>query len=217
MAVVQNTLIGRAKRSIGGVTFMTWKGKNVAKSKPVSVANPQTPLQIMRRSALSQLVAIFRLVPGAVDLGFAKQAIGMSAYNAFVGANAKVAFNFSAPPVATLIPANLIFSKGSMQVTPSTGASADVSVGNIDVEFDGTVIGVGQSASDLWTMVARNRTTGVWFASIETGLRSSSAAIVTIDQLPYASGNVIDTWFWFTSATTGISSDSVYNTMTATA
>lgn len=217
MAVVQNTLIGRAKRSIGGVTFMTWKGKNVAKSKPISVANPNTPKQVMRRSALSQLVAIFRLVPGAIDLGFAKQAIGMSAYNAFVSANATTGFNFSAPPVATIVYANLLFSKGSMAITPSTSAQADVSIGQLDIEFDASVLGVGQSNADLSTIVVHNRTTGQWLTIIEETNRAAGAVLVDIADFPYTAGQIIDSWFWLTNPDTNISSDSVYNLITAVA
>lgn len=217
MAVVQNTLIGRSKRSIGGVTFSTWKGLNVAKSKPVSVANPQTPKQLMRRSALSQLVAIFRQVPAAVDLGFAKQAIKMSAYNAFVGANALTGFNFTAPPVATIVLANLIFSKGSMAITPSTSAQADVSVGAVDIEFDASVLGVGQSNADESTIVVHNRTTNQWLAIVQETNRAAGAITVDIEEFPFVAGTLIDSWFFLTNPTTGISSDSVYNLITAVA
>ena len=41
MAIVQNTLIGRARRSVGGTTFATWNGLNILKAK-ILKPKPQT-------------------------------------------------------------------------------------------------------------------------------------------------------------------------------
>ncbi len=118
--VVSNPLIGKSSGSMGGATFTTWKGKNVLKNKATSVANPNTINQQMRRSALEQTVAIFRANSAAINLGFKKKAVGMSAYNAFSREALQNGFNYSAPPVASLNWVDIQTSSGNIATTPIT-------------------------------------------------------------------------------------------------
>lgn len=116
MAVVQNTLIGKSKQSVGGTTFSTWKGINVLKSKPTSIANPQSDLQMMQRSALQQIVSIYRTINVSVKKGWKKFAVQKSEYNAFTSYALKNSFDFAAPPVADLDPKLLKITNGT--ITP---------------------------------------------------------------------------------------------------
>lgn len=59
MAIVQNPLIGRAKKSLANATFTTWKGRNVVKGKPISVANPQSPAQVAQRTRFKGCVQFY--------------------------------------------------------------------------------------------------------------------------------------------------------------
>ena len=126
MTIVQNTLIGKSKQSIGNATFTTWKGRNVLKSKPVSVANPKTDSQLMRRSALIQTVELYRKVSGVINAGFNELATTISAYNAFCSYTLKNAFDYSAPPVASFVIDDALISKGSIaqQLLDSVAGSA---------------------------------------------------------------------------------------------
>lgn len=113
MARVSNPLIGRSKNKVGNVVFSTWKGINVLKEKPASVANPRTDGQVRQRSAFATLVAIARQILPALQVSFRQMAVQMSAYNAFVKANLTEAFTFSGG-VATFVPANFVASKGTL-------------------------------------------------------------------------------------------------------
>ncbi len=155
MAILQNTLIGRSRGSIGGVTFSTWKGLNVGKSKPVSVANPDTDPQKAQRSAMTQIVALFRQVVGAVEIGFRKLAVHQSAYNAFTSYNLKNAVG-KAGAVATIIKNNLLFSKGTIGVVPFLTHVASVGAETIVLTWDDSIIPVGGSATDELSLVAIN-------------------------------------------------------------
>ena len=62
MAVVQNPIIGRARGQAGGMVFTTQFGRNVLKSKALSVANPKTDKQLGRRAAMTQTVALYRSI-----------------------------------------------------------------------------------------------------------------------------------------------------------
>lgn len=56
MAIVQNTLIGRAKRSVGNTTFSTLYGQNILKSKPIEVRDAKTELQLKYRALFAYCV-----------------------------------------------------------------------------------------------------------------------------------------------------------------
>lgn len=215
MAILQNTLIGRARRSIGGVTFSTWKGLNVGKSKPVSVANPNTIKQQAQRSAVSQIVAIYRQTVAPVNIGFAKLAIHQSPYNAFTSANLKSAFNLSAPPVATLLPAMLKFAKGTIQQTTIATFVAHSGTETASGTWSDTPLGVGQSTTDNAIVVVHNRTQDKWTYSNDVTRDNLAGGVATSNGFVAATGDVIDGYFFFQSATTGEVSDSFYITTVA--
>jgi hypothetical protein len=210
MAIVQNTLIGRSRRSVGGVTFSTWKGLNVAKSKPVSVANPKSPKQIMRRSILTQLVALFRMVPNGVDNGFRSLAIHMSPYNAFVGANAKNGFATDAPPAAAILYGNLVFAKGTIAPTAIVSAVASVAGASTIIDWDGSLLGVGQSVTDKANIVLINSTKGNAHSVTNDAVRTAGTMFVPEEDFAYSLGDVIRVYLFFTSTTNSSVSDSVY-------
>lgn len=89
MSIVSNPLIGKTKKSMGGVTFSSWKGINVMKEKATNVANPNTTLQQAQRSKFSTAVSIYQTISAIVKKGFAQLAIKKSAYNAFCSTNTK--------------------------------------------------------------------------------------------------------------------------------
>lgn len=211
MAVVSNVLIGKASGSVGNATFSTWKGINVLKEKAVSVANPRSDKQLMQRSALSQVVAIFRLIPAILNLGFKKLAIKQSAYNAFESNALKNAFDLSAPPVATFVPANMLISKGSIAPSDITVSTRSLAAGFFTAEYDNILTGPGQSLTDSALAVAFNSTLNTW---------SASAAVRTRDdgdiEIPIPAGSVIGNtvfiYLGFFSSIDGTASDSANTT-----
>jgi len=79
MATTSNPLIGSASGSVGGVTFSKWKGINVIKAKPVTVAQPDSDKRTMQQSALRQIVAIYRMMISLIFVSFKSMAISQSA------------------------------------------------------------------------------------------------------------------------------------------
>jgi hypothetical protein len=211
MARVSNTLIGPSSGSVGNATFSTWKGINVLKEKPISVANPQTDNQVMRRSALAQVVSFFRQAPSAIRAGFKKLAIQMSEFNAFASDALTDAFDYSVPPTATLVPADLLVSKGTISTTAITTAVADVSDGDITVTFPTTTPEPGMSASDQAIIVAMNTTTGDITGSATSDLRSSGTASIPLPA-GWVAGNNYVVWLAFYNPLSQESSDSVNTT-----
>ena len=212
MAVVQNTLIGRTRGSIGGVTFSTQFGLNVAKGKPVSVANPNTDKQIMRRSALTQVTAIGRALLGVVSVTFRSLAVGKSAYNAFSSLALREAFDYSLPPVATFDPSMLMISKGTISPTAPISASVNAGTGVLTVTYPSANEGVGQHNSDLAVVVAHNPAAGKWLGAITTDIRNDGSAALDCSSI-LDSGAIVDVYLAFVGDGFVGASDSVHTTV----
>ncbi len=210
MARVSNTLIGPSSGSVGNAVFSTWKGINVLKEKPISVANPNTDGQKMQRSAMRQVVSIFRQAPSAIRAGFKKLAVQKSEWNAFASNALRFAFDFSAPPTATLVPADILVSKGTISTTPITNVVASVGAGTISVTFPTTTPEPGMSATDNALIVAYNSTQDDWTGSLTADARSTGSADIPMPAT-WDAADVLHTYLGFSSPLSGESSDSIYN------
>lgn len=156
MARVSNPLIGRSKNKIGNVVFSTWKGINVLKEKPASVANPRTDGQVAQRSVMSQLVGMARQILSAIRVSFREMAVQMSQYNAFVKFNADEAFTISGA-TATFVPANLKVAKGTLGDVSGL-VSGTLTSRAKDLEWTDNSGESGANASDILHAVVVNST-----------------------------------------------------------
>lgn len=207
MAVTSNVLIGKSSGRVGNAVFSTWKGINVLKEKPVSVANPNTDPQLMNRSAMRQSVAIGRTLFALIFLGFKKLAVKQSAFNAFISDARKNAFNYTNPPDATLIPSSIRISKGSISETALTSVVTDVSDGETTVVFPATAALPGQSVSDKVLVAAYNQNNNAWSTGSALVLRSAGTAVIDMPTGTVA-GDTVICFVGFYNQLTGEASDS---------
>lgn len=148
MAIVQNPLIGRSKQKVGGTVFSTWKGINVLRAKPIEVANPKTPGQLLQRAKLRNTVLLYRNIPGMVQIGYRQQAVQMSEYNAFASDTLLNAFSGTTAETVAFEPASLKIAKGTMQQTAFSEGSPNED--NDVLEWnESSPLGPGQSSTDL--------------------------------------------------------------------
>lgn len=63
MAITQNPIIGRTKKSFSENTFYTLNGQNILRSKAVAVANPRTPAQQMQRARFEGFTSLANTLP----------------------------------------------------------------------------------------------------------------------------------------------------------
>lgn len=90
MAIINSLAIGKSKKSAGNLTYSTVKGRTIAKQKPVSVANPNTPAQQAQRSAMATIVLFWQLWASAFVLLFTKRNKLFSQFNQFVHLNKEI-------------------------------------------------------------------------------------------------------------------------------
>ncbi len=215
MSVVQNTLIGRARQKIGGSVFSSWKGINVLKSKPLTVANPRTDAQQVQRNALKILTAFYRQVSGTIQIGFKQQAIQKSEFNAFTSYNLKNAINKAGAPVAAIIPQDLLVSQGTIAATALLSGSSTTSTQTVAVTWPTAADLPGQSSNDKAFLVAYNSTLGTVFSGASIGLRSDGSGDLVLPTGSFVVGNTVVLYFFFQSATGVKTSDSLHRNTTA--
>lgn len=208
MSKVQNPLIGRASGSVGGVTFSTWKGINVLKSKPESVANPRSDAQLAQRSAMSQIVAAFRAMTSAINAGFASLAVKKSAYNAFSSYNLRNAFDLSNPPTAVFKPEELRISQGSMATTPIVSVTSDSMAGTVTLTFSATADGPGQSLTDRAIVAIHNVTNNTFYGIVSSATRADGSVVIS-DPAGLDDSDNLRVYLGFTSVDSLRQSDSV--------
>jgi hypothetical protein len=212
MAIVSNPLIGRTRKSTGNVTFSNWKGINVLKNKATVVANPQTPAQLVRRSAFTQVVSMFRANAAAINIGFKSLAVRKSAFNAFASNALKNAFDYSTPPNAVMNSNLISFSQGTMTPTSGVASNASISNGTGKINYNAANTGPGQSLTDKIVVIARNLTQTALASVTTMDAATRTDGSVSAD-IPSGSavGDLIQFIFFFHNTSTGNSSDSEYS------
>lgn len=125
MAVVQNTLIGRARGRVGNVVFSTHKGQNILKQKPEIVANPRTASQQLARARFTALLAIGLLLRPILPIGFRQFGGQVSWLNKFMSINSASGLMVLDPNTLVYVPDwnNLVISDGSLYPTPYLGVA----------------------------------------------------------------------------------------------
>lgn len=208
MALVQNPLIGQAKQKLGGTVFQGWKGKNVLRSKPLNVANPQSVGQMLQRMKVTLTTAFYRQISGIVFLGFKSQAIGKTEFNAFASIMLKNAFIGTAADNVVIDPSGILVSKGSI------GTQEDVSIdvlnaGNTTatVNYSNGITPVGSSASDK-ALIVITTSTGEILGSGSNTDRSAGTATISLSR-PLDGFETIYALVGFSKADGSNASDSV--------
>ena len=79
MAIIQNPVIGRAKKKMGNVVFSKNFGKNIMRSKPVEVKNPRTASQVAQRGTFKAALIVVKEFLPAIRIGWKSLAINKSA------------------------------------------------------------------------------------------------------------------------------------------
>lgn len=156
--IVQNPLIGRARKSAGGMTATTILGKNVLKATPISVANPKTDAQLAQRARQTMALGIYQSLANVIKTSFKEAAVGMYPVNKFVSINQSNGAVIAAGTGATFVPANLEVSKGSIGSTPIDGVTATSSQPDVVISFDNTTIPSNGALTDKVVAVAYNET-----------------------------------------------------------
>lgn len=92
MAIVQNPITGRTKKTFGTAVFSKQWGKNTMRTKALDVKNHRTEGQVKQRTKFSTIVALVKEVLPLINEVYAKSLKTMSPFNKITSINVKNAF-----------------------------------------------------------------------------------------------------------------------------
>jgi hypothetical protein len=176
MATLKRGILGGFSGSVANVVGTSWKGIDVMRSKPLSVANPKTAAQETQRGKFSQVVEVAsNLLVTIVKPLWDRFAQRQSGYNAFIKANID---NFDQNSLAS--PATIQIGSGNLQPIENanfTVANADATVNLTWADNAGAGNASGTDQLYFAVYVAE---VGAWvgFAAIAT--RADEAASVEL-------------------------------------
>lgn len=155
MAIVQNTLIGRASGSVGNATFSQWKGLNILKQKPSVVANPRSAQQQSNRSRFVALMQMALLLRPVIAIGFKEYANRMSWMNKFMSTNTNSGLFTWVGDAETgnwvRTSQNIVIAEGSLYPTPFGSSFANAST--LNLSWDPNVV-ANQTSTDSFIGIA---------------------------------------------------------------
>jgi hypothetical protein len=203
MAKVQNPLIGRSSQSMGGATFQTWKGINVLRTKPLTVANPKTDGQRTQRNRFAAMVAFSRLVASSLKAGFVEQAQQQTEYNAFMSANLMTATQVNTPDDVEVTYPQVEMAKGTLSGVTITTPLADNGGGAASVTVDSAmVVPADQMSDNTWVLFFNEDTQTATVTQNASGRGSFSTTPISV-----GAGTVHALAFTYRA---GYASDSLY-------
>lgn len=153
MAIINSILLGRAKGSIGNVSFSTQKGRVIARQKPSIVANPRTQAQLDQRAKVSAVNVAWYMIGNVIKSGIT-QLVGLgSQFNTYVSKNANVfaGKNFTKESFKTL---DLLGSYASIGATPKIPfVKVDEDFNTLVVTFPKNIFGMYAKVGDILKVV----------------------------------------------------------------
>lgn len=88
MAIIYSNAVGKAKGSMGMITYTTQGGATIGKQKVFNPANPKTMRQMYRRTCWANIVNLWQTMLGNDKPSFENKGARVSDYNRFIGVNA---------------------------------------------------------------------------------------------------------------------------------
>lgn len=195
MAVIKSGILGGLSGSIGNVTGSSWKGIAVLRTKPLSVANPNTPAQQAVRKPWASLTKLGSSITGVILQpvwnGIASK---MSGYNLFLRENAQLAFSY----LGDFLPMGLHVSPGTL---PSAAVSVDELASTTSMSFNvATALPSVQALTTdkLYAVVVDSD--GVYLGGVSGTVTRSVGAFSVVANRTLIDGEKVNVYAFFMSA-----------------
>ena len=183
MAKIKQGILGGFSGSVANVVGSSWKGIAVMKAKPLSVANPQTALQVAQRRKFRAGSELATEVKIAIIKPFWDRfASKMSGVNAWMSDNV---MHYDSNGLPTM--AEMTFSKGNIGAQPITAATSDDTADTYTVTWDtGTMPSNGLSTDQMAIVILGED--NIPYGIREAGLNERSAGTATFNAIRHYSG-----------------------------
>lgn len=192
MAKLKQGILGGISGTVGNVVGSSWKGIDVIKSKPLSVANPKTTAQTAQRTKFTNAVNFTRrILTSIVKPLWDRFSIKQSGYNAFLRENIDLFENPMPNPAS-----NLVISTGKMRATVPEIHAINAGDTEMDISFSSSSDGpLMQDTDEAYALVIEEETGNI---STSSGLTSRIGASVLVN-MPEAvtAGNTLHVYLAF--------------------
>ena len=156
MAIIQNPIIGSSTGKMANVVFSRSFGKNILRSKALTVRNPNSDAQRAQRSFLSTVGLIAKQSKSMLLVGFANDVTSRSAYSSALKSLLATAKEGATDRLKYPSFGALVMSNGYL--TPPTLSHVTTHIGSTEVAFDvelPVVNGGSTVKGDLYVMACR--------------------------------------------------------------
>lgn len=204
MGVIKRGILGGFSGSVGNVVGSSWKGIATMKSKPLSVANPNTAAQVAQRTKMTNIVAAAKEILQSIIKPLNDRfASGQSGYNLFVQRNIDLFATVMANP-----PGDLIIAAGPVALTPDMAVVADASGDTVTCTWtDNTGDGNALGTDELYVYYENDDQQ--YRVGVATGI-ARSVEVAVIPDTVMATGNTLNLYFAWRRADGSQVSDTQY-------
>ncbi|MFA5417832.1 MAG: DUF6266 family protein [Bacteroidales bacterium] len=175
MAIVQNPITGRTKKTFGTAVFSKQFGNNTMRTKAMDVKNPQTPGQMRQRNKFSTTVALIRPLLPFINEVYAGSLTSMSPFNKITSINVKNAFVGEPPELDHTLVVLCDFEGSTVKNVTLTGQADQV----MDITWDPNTTNADELAS-LLTFVLFNCSTNESIIFRDAAAREDGTASVNV-------------------------------------
>lgn len=171
MGKLSSGIFGGVSGKVGNLTGSSWKGIQVVKSRPQSVAYPGTAGQVAQTTKMSAIVSFCKLILSSwIKPLWDRSAVKMSGYNAFVRANIA---EFKDGVINGY--SSLVMSQGTMAATQIEDVVFSNSNKVVTLTWDAASISGLQNSSDIAYACCINTVTGE--VAVNSGVLRSVGSI----------------------------------------
>lgn len=183
MGKLSSGIFGGVSGKVGNLTGSSWKGIQVVKSRPQSVAYPGTTGQVAQTTKMSAIVSFCKpILSSWIKPLWDRSAVKMSGYNAFVQANIAEFADGVIDSYSTLV-----MSRGTMAATQIETVVFSNSNKVVTLAWDATKISGLQNSTDIAYACCIDPSTGK--IAVQSGvLRSVGSIAVTFPETLNDSG-----------------------------
>jgi hypothetical protein len=178
MGTFKQGIYGGYSGKVGNVVGSSWKGIDVMRIMPASVANPQTVPQLTQRQKFSVTMGFLQPISEFLKTGFRNYAVRMTGINAAMSYNIRDAVS-GAYPNYTIDYPNVLVSRGSLPAALNPAAAAGAA-GKVVFTWDDNSTEIGADASDKSLIVVYNPVKHQAVTANELAERSAATQTVTV-------------------------------------
>ena len=178
MATNEQGILGGFSGKVGTVIGGNWNGVDFMRGIPAHITNPRTTAQQDQRVRMATIIQFLSPLKAFLRVGFKKQAIKMSAFNAATSYNLAHAITGTYPDYG-IDYSKVLVSQGKLQGALNPGVSSPAS-GQVEFFWEDNSSINGTMGNDWAVLVAYNPKKGKVVTSFGNGTRAGGSQIITL-------------------------------------